>query len=98
MQYAICTMHVTSQDYDEVRQQYMQVSPASIQPDEMTGGRPKEEIAVLFHAALIGRTDVLQVPLLLMLFFSFFPSVECLITFMNFSFASSSERHKRHTS
>lgn len=77
----------------------MQVSPASIHPDEMTGGRPKEEIAVLFHAALIGRTDVLQVPLLLILFFSFFPSIECLKTFINLSFASStSERHKRHTS
>lgn len=69
MHFAQCSMQTISRDDDGVIQRYMKITPASIHPDEMTGGMPKEEIAVLFHAALIGRTDVLQVPLLLMLFF-----------------------------
>ena len=75
MHYAPCKTHTISQDDDGVRQRYMQVTPASFHPDEMTGGMPKEEIAVLFHAALIGRTDVLQVPLLLMFFLPSFQAL-----------------------
>ena len=51
----------------------------------MTEVKPTEEIAVLFHAALIGRTDVLQVTPLLQSS-AFFPFMPCLITISTHTF------------
>ena len=48
---------------------YMQKFPGRSIIEEMTDGKLKEEIAVLFHAANIGRTDVLQVSSPLIHFF-----------------------------
>lgn len=48
---------------------YMQKFPGHSIIEEMTDGKLKEEIAVLFHAANIGRTDVLQVSSPLIHFF-----------------------------
>ena len=47
----------------------MQKFPGHSIIEEMTDSKLKEEIAVLFHAANIGRTDVLQVSSPLIHFF-----------------------------